>query len=432
MDPTRPEPPSFLAKQHVLFALRHAKFLPTPYQAEDNNRMTLAYFCLASLALLPSSAVSTTDPTLSALDVMLKPAQKQGFRDWVYEQQMSGGGFRGSDSLAAASSPERGAGRDQEQGNVIQTYTAMLVLGLLGDDFERLDRAALKRFLRECQNQDGSFSLFPGCEEAADPRSSYSAFAVASMLDEWECIDVERGLAFLECCRSYEGAYAQRPGLEANAGPTYCAIAAYSLASRLHTISQPDRLLRWLVDRQVEPPLPSHSETDSDSDGLSESRLSESVHDGIAAPPLKESLPSPAPQHRSDPPGSQFPLPNLAISSAGFQGRANKPTDACYSFWNVAALSILIPSISPHLSLKDLVDPSLDRQWLLSCQHPLYGGIAREPKAQPDVYHTYLSLAALALGDADSRELDLARLDAAWNVPQNVATRIRSNLWKDA
>lgn len=370
--------------------------------------MTLAYFCLASLALLPSSAVSTTDPTLSALDVMLKPAQKQGFRDWVYEQQMSGGGFRGSDSLAAASSPERGAGRDQEQGNVIQTYTAMLVLGLLGDDFERLDRAALKRFLRECQNQDGScvpslsprgslafspdcsaysFSLFPGCEEAADPRSSYSAFAVASMLDEWECIDVERGLAFLECCRvrvlpcsqssdascahgaplerqSYEGAYAQRPGLEANgvtrfslllpvpvtaklmtrflrtAGPTYCAIAAYSLASRLHTISQPDRLLRWLVDRQVEPPLPSHSETDSDSDGLSESRLSESVHDGIAAPPLKESLPSPAPQHRSDPPGSQPPLPNLAISSAGFQGRANKPTDACYSFWNVAALSV--------------------------------------------------------------------------------------------
>lgn len=46
-------------------------------------------------------------------------------------------------------------------------------------------------------------------------------------------------------------------------------------------------------------------------------------------------------------------------------------------------LQILIPSISPHLSLKDLVDPSLDRQWLLSCQHPLYGGIAREPKAQP-------------------------------------------------
>ena len=27
-----------LAKQHILFSLRHAKYLPTPYQAEDNNR----------------------------------------------------------------------------------------------------------------------------------------------------------------------------------------------------------------------------------------------------------------------------------------------------------------------------------------------------------------------------------------------------------
>lgn len=64
--------------------------------------MTLAYFCLAALALLPSSAVSTHDPALSALPVMLKPAQRHGFVDWVYEQQLPGGGFRGSDSLAAA------------------------------------------------------------------------------------------------------------------------------------------------------------------------------------------------------------------------------------------------------------------------------------------------------------------------------------------
>lgn len=29
---------AFFAKQHILFSLRHAKYLPTPYQAEDNNR----------------------------------------------------------------------------------------------------------------------------------------------------------------------------------------------------------------------------------------------------------------------------------------------------------------------------------------------------------------------------------------------------------
>lgn len=31
-------PAAFLAKQHALFALRHAKYLPTPYQAEDASR----------------------------------------------------------------------------------------------------------------------------------------------------------------------------------------------------------------------------------------------------------------------------------------------------------------------------------------------------------------------------------------------------------
>lgn len=50
-----------------------------------------------------------------------------------------------------------------------------------------------------------SFSQFPGCEEPGDPRSSYSAFAVASMLDEWDSINVDQGLAFLECCRVRTG-----------------------------------------------------------------------------------------------------------------------------------------------------------------------------------------------------------------------------------
>ncbi|GAA5974013.1 hypothetical protein JCM8115_005986 [Rhodotorula mucilaginosa] len=414
---------AFLVKQHILFSLRHAKYLPTPYQAEDNNRMTLAYFCLASLALLPSSAVASTDESLSALEVMLKPVQIQGFRDWVYELQMPAGGFRGSNSLAAAGlSAEQAFTTDPA--NVIQTYTALCVLGLLGDDYSRLDRTGLKRFLGECQNEDGSFSQVPGCEEPGDPRSSYSAFAVASMLDEWDFINVDQGLAFLECCRSYEGAYAQRPGLEANAGPTYCAIAAYSLASRLHTIPEPDDLLRWLVDRQVQPPPPSPSEADSDPE-------TEGITSVEAASPGALPAVAPIPTSAAAAAGPH-PRTRTSVDVAGFQGRANKPTDACYSFWNTAAMTILIPAISPKLTLPDLVDPRLDRAWLLSCQHPVFGGIAREQKALPDVYHTYLSLAALSLGAVKDRALDLRRLDPAWNVPVAVAASMRTHLWRDS
>ena len=92
----------------------------------------------------------------------------------------------------------------------------------------------------------------------------------------------------------------------------------------------------------------------------------------------------------------------------------------------------------------DLLDPELDRNWLHLCQHSTYGGIAREPGAPPgaslsapshtflfllkhtcvDIYHTYLSLAALSLGGQPGLE----PLHPSWNVPQSVADRIQTSL----
>lgn len=46
--------------------------------------------------------------------------------------------------------------------NLIQSYTALLILGILSDDFSRLDRAGLLRFVARCQLPDGSYvSSFP-------------------------------------------------------------------------------------------------------------------------------------------------------------------------------------------------------------------------------------------------------------------------------
>lgn len=42
--------------------------------------------------------------------------------------------------------------------------------------------------------------------------------------------------------------------------------------------------------------------------------------------------------------------------------------------------------------------------------------------------HTYLALAALSLGDAGGAALGLRGLDAAWNVPREVAARMRDCL----
>jgi geranylgeranyl transferase type-1 subunit beta len=199
--------------------------------------MTLAYFCLSSLALLPASAISTApeDSERSALELMIKDDVKMEFIDWVYDRQELSGGFRGGSSmdkldLAPKDSAQEGGGtlndlfsggagfvefpcvdknpsrhlisiypndrsipgliplsEDEEleyqqlmafpssptsssapsllfpttvsqfsPPNLIQSYTALLVLGLLGDDFKRLNKSGLIRFIARCQNDDGS------------------------------------------------------------------------------------------------------------------------------------------------------------------------------------------------------------------------------------------------------------------------------------
>ncbi|SCZ99519.1 BZ3500_MvSof-1268-A1-R1_Chr3-1g06058 [Microbotryum saponariae] len=458
----------FHASKHALFCFRSLKFLPSPYQAEDqaryaikriapliitltalllrfHDRMPLAYFCLSSLSLLPSTCLSpTNDPSLSALDVLFKPEQRQGYIDWVYEQQSPGGGFRGGDSMAAVGVGESAvhqdssinlvplaSQRDQDDfdrlmgypdsdsdshsgeenasetpspappsqlehplapANLIQTYTAILILGILKDDFRRLDRKALLRFIARCQNGDGSFLQFPSCPEAGDPRSTYAAFVLASMLDDWSSIDLEAALAFLITCQRPDGGFATGPRSEAQGGTTYCSIACFSLASRLHSLPAPQDLLRSLVGKQVAP---------------------------VATPPSTTSSPSTTSTSAEDPDPDPRPL-------AGFQGRLSKPPDACYSFWTVASLSLISPLFEtpeqsrgsePIPSARKWYNPSMDREWLLSCQHAVYGGIARKSGAMPDVYHTYLSLAALSLGsDPSSRkDLGLAPLVPGWN-----------------
>jgi hypothetical protein len=84
--------------------------------------------------------------------------------------------------------------------HLIMTYCALLLLSMLRDDFSRLDRPGLIKFLRTCQKPDGSFSTVPGDTES-DLRTLYCAFAISTMLDDWSGIDVERALTFVESCR---------------------------------------------------------------------------------------------------------------------------------------------------------------------------------------------------------------------------------------
>lgn len=66
--------------------------------------------------------------------------------------------------------------------HLVHTYSALLILKSLNDDFSRLDKKNLFIFLKNCQKEDGSFSPEPTSTES-DLRFIYAACAINGILE---------------------------------------------------------------------------------------------------------------------------------------------------------------------------------------------------------------------------------------------------------
>ncbi|KAI6129724.1 terpenoid cyclases protein prenyltransferase [Pisolithus croceorrhizus] len=275
---------------HATHCKRCLTGLPASQVDTDPFKMALVFYCLGTLDLT------------GQIPADIKASEKESWREWIWAQQVSGPhgtGFRPGPLMSTHAErvrylhdeimtwtdtdPRKDDTYHEASENapqLIMTYTALLSLAILRDDFSRLDRPGLISFLKACQNEDGSFSSEPYGGDA-DSRTTYCAFAISSMLGDWSGVRVDRALAFIASCRTYEGGYGQTPFSEASGGPTYCAVASIFLAGQGEQLSESDRLrtVRWLIINQ-EP-------------------------------------------------------------SGGFRGRTCKGADACYSFWCGASLSIL-------------------------------------------------------------------------------------------
>lgn len=348
--------------------------------------MSLAFFALSTLELLGAldvdDAVDGSDGGNGKRSVLSR-AEKAAYADWIYAQQHPDGGFRGS-PFVGLEDPMR------EPAHIVMSYTALLSLAILGDDLVRLDAASLVRSVQACQTEDGSFAPFPQSPER-DVRFVYCAFVLCYLLDAFDSIDVDAAVAYLLRCRSYDYAFGQAPGLEPQGGTSYCALASLHLAGRLQDLPRSERTLDWLVHRQV--PLEAH------------------MLDG-------EDVSSEA-----DPEGDAF-LRDLADGKreiVGCQGRPEKLPDACYSFWVGGSIELL----APHRPPLEAPDGRMSREqdFLLLCQSRM-GGIAKFPGDYPDIYHTYLAMAALAL----SGYKGVKPIDVSVNVSQDVLERLKASL----
>jgi len=141
----------------------------------------------------------------------------------VFPAGPNGAGFRPSpfmtplptSSQSSSSSSDPSSDPGYEYANtphIIMTYTALLTLSILRDDFSRLDKAGLVRLLRACQRPDGSFGTVPPgsgstsapgsvTETESDLRTLYCAFVISSLLDCWDGVDVDRAVRYVKGCR---------------------------------------------------------------------------------------------------------------------------------------------------------------------------------------------------------------------------------------
>ncbi|KAH6912586.1 geranylgeranyltransferase type I [Coprinopsis sp. MPI-PUGE-AT-0042] len=353
--------PALFRSLHVSHAKRCLTGLPGSQVEADGARLGIGFYCLGILDLV--GALQNE-----------RESDRARWTEWLWGQQTQGecgSGFRPSPFMTPEHPDDvKIECTKYDSPHVIMTYTALLSLAMLRDDFSRLNRAGIVALLHSCQREDGSFSTVPGDGES-DLRTLYCAFAISSMLNDWSGIDVDRALRFVRSCRTYEGGYGQSSFCEAHGGITYIALAAMQLApshiGETHCLTPTERqqTIRWLLSNQ------SHS--------------------------------------------------------GGFCGRTCKEADTCYCFWCGAALRIL--------DAGDLVDTRAMANFLASCQFK-YGGISKMPTETPDPYHTYLSLAAIALysplpeqhDDADINSWRIEPLDPLLNANLSTAAWARENI----
>ncbi|KAF3282411.1 hypothetical protein TWF970_001817 [Orbilia oligospora] len=394
-DPPPPPPrPTFNRDRNIKYWLRCLRtLLPTEYTSNDLNRTSLAFFCVNGLSIL------------GELGNLTKPEERAQWIDWLYSCQLStGGGFRASPATDIKEQLSD-SNRIWDPATLPGTFFCLITLLSLGDDLTRVTREDTLEWLATLQRADGSFAeMHSGIDEkedtaTRDPRFVYLAAAVqwllrgeeGSLSREVRDIDVDQAVRYIQSCEAYDYGYGSRPGAESHAGHTFCAISALSLLDRLHPpkkpvsypigLPNPSKTLHWLLSRQNAPTDPESFDSGS---------------------------------HISPPP-PPFP-PSDAHN--GFNGRDNKRTDTCYSFWVIGSLDLLKKA--------HLVNSESNREYLLEDTAHRIGGFGKWAGAPPDVLHSCLGMVSLGI----FREEGINRVDSALCTALQTRELVESLGWR--
>ncbi|KAH0848093.1 geranylgeranyl transferase beta subunit [Fonsecaea pedrosoi] len=409
-----PEEPYVLDKErHVKYWKRCAQILPEPYTSGEAHRMSFGFFIVAALDLL------------GVLDTAITPSEKHGWIEWIYTCQVPHtGGFRGfTGTLLGGQRSYHNWHWDPA--NLPNTYFALAALVVLGDDLSRVKRKECLAWVAALQRPNGSFGEFLGendqIEGEDDPRLCMCAMGVMKILQghgehtKPSSFNEANLRRYIASCQSHEGGIGQAPLLEAHSGLNYCGIATLSFLALLQNPSVSMQEMaeranfditvctRWMLDRQttwVEEEEEDDEEEDEDTDNQSRQRVDTNNNNE---------------DQQSSPPNMSGLHTGLVTEKAiaGFCGRCGKIADTCYCFWNVGALAQI-------LQQHHLVDVNSLRRYLLGKVTHVIGGFAKGPGELPDLLHSYLGLATLAIYN----EPGLKELDPTFCISKDAVQRL--------
>ncbi|KAJ9498128.1 geranylgeranyl transferase type-1 subunit beta [Exophiala xenobiotica] len=352
-------PPRLDRDRHIKYWKRCAQLLPEPYSAGEASRMSFGFFIVAALDLLGALETATT------------AEEREGWINWIYTCQVPfTGGFRGFTGTML------GGVRSQynwhwDPANLPNTYFALATLIMLGDDLSRVRRNECMKWVRSLQRKNGSFGEYLGEDHAIeggnDPRLCMCAVGTLKLLQGAESdiekheIDQVRLQEYISNCQSHDGGIAQQPLLEAHSGLNYCGIATLSFLGLLQNPPTPAHEVareagvdttgctRWMLDRQTT--WVEDEDEDEEEDEVDDA------------------------EHKND---------SLDMSAMREQLETQK-----------------------ILQQHELVDIQALRRYLLEKVAHMIGGFAKAPGELPDLLHSYLGLATLAIyGEPALKDFD--------------------------
>jgi protein farnesyltransferase subunit beta len=234
---------------HANFLTKGLQGLPGGFVSLDASKPWICYWILHALYLLKEEPTYMYSNLISTLSHMQAP----------------GGGYGG------------GVGQIP---HCAATYASVLALCTTRrpDALLSINREKMYQFFMSVRDESsGGFAMHDGGE--VDTRGTYTAVAIARILNIMTPELVKGTAEYLLSCQGFEGGFGGEPGNEAHGGYNFCAVAALLIlgeASRMNVRTQK----HWLCMRQT--------------------RI-----------------------------------------EGGFQGRTNKLVDSCYSFWQGAAAAIV-------------------------------------------------------------------------------------------